>query len=570
LKKTTPDVYDLQSAQFPYLAGFALKLLVKAMESPAKALLLPKLLRDAGITQFRELNISEVPTFYPFHNISQELKETPPVTLAELEKVAMCATPDKVLPSVSDYAKAYRNNSATPLQVAEQVIKAIEHSNNAAPPLRAIISSLTDDVMKQAEESSKRLANGNPRSVLEGVPVAVKDEMDLQGYPTKAGTIFFSNEPAAADATIVARLREAGAILIGKANMHEIGMGVTGFNKHYGVARNPYHTAHHTGGSSSGSAAAVASGICPIAVSADGGGSIRIPAAFCGMVGLKATFARMSDYGVAPLAWSVAHYGAIANCATDAALAYAIMAGPDAKDPLSMNQPPIELKDWAKKDLKNIKIGIYRQWFEHAEPETVEICEKMLGHLVDAGAIIKEIEIPDLEAARVALSVIISSEMASSQEKYYNSHRHEYGLETRLKLAIARSFTARDYVQAQRVRTRIIQHFATLFEQVDLLVTPATALAAPAISPASLGEGDSDLNLLVEIMRFASPANLTGLPAISIPAGYTKNGLPVGMQVMSGAWQEALLLRTGLIAERCIEKQRPAICYSPLDAAIPK
>jgi len=206
-------------------------------------------------------------------------------------------------------------------------------------------------------------------------------------------------------------------------------------------------------------------------------------------------------------------------------------------------------------------MGVFWPWFRHATAEVVAACEALLAQFEGLGAEVHEIVIPDLEAARVAHLVTIASEMAQAMEQFHAEHHREHGLDVRLNLTLARRFTALDYIKAQRVRTRLSAHFQHAFETVDVIVTPATALAAPLIPAAALPEGDSDLTTLTEIMRFVTPANLTGLPAISFPAGYTPEGLPVGMQAIGRAWDEVTLLRLALVAERLVERQAPRVHY---------
>jgi len=562
---TTETVaYDLESAKLPYLAGAPLRLFVALMESPLRGLLIPKLFRDAGITRLRERQIDEPPTLYPMHFEG---------TLAQ----AACCVPEQELPgppaepgpgfrfaSVHDYARAYREGRTTPEEVARRVLDAIEASNAADPPLRAITAVDREDVLRQARESAERIRNGRPLSAFDGVPVAVKDELDMVPYPTTVGTGFLGASPAEEDATVVARMRAGGALLIGKANMHEIGIGVTGLNPHHGTVRNPYAPGHFTGGSSSGPAAAVAAGLCPVALGADGGGSIRIPSSFCGLVGLKSTFGRVSEFGAAPLAWSVAHLGPLAATASDAALAYGLIAGPDPRDPISLHQPGPTLAGWDRPDLSGLTLGVYRPWFEHASAEVVSACERLLQELERGGATVREIAIPELEDGRVAHVITIAAEMAQALSWCYAEHCREHGLDVRINLALARAFTARDYIQAQRARTRMIGHFNRALEEVDVIVTPSTGLTAPAIPPAALPDGESDLSTLIEIMRFSTPANLTGLPAISFPAGYDGAGLPIGMQAIGRAWQEPTLLRLALAAERAVERHAPQVYYDVL------
>jgi Asp-tRNA(Asn)/Glu-tRNA(Gln) amidotransferase A subunit family amidase len=463
--------------------------------------------------------------------------------------------------STFDYARAYRDGETTPVEVASRVIAAVEASDAAVPKLRAVIKCDRDAVMRQAEASAARIKAGRPIGVLDGVPVSVKDELDMTPYTTSVGTSFLGKEPAKADATSVARLRAAGALMIGKTNMHEIGIGVTGLNPHFGTPRNPYNTGHYTGGSSSGSAAAVAAGFSPIALGADGGGSVRVPASFCGVVGLKPTFGRVSEIGAAPLCWSVAHVGPLAATVADAALAYAVIAGPDPLDANSLHQPPPEIRGWDNIDLNGLRLGVYRPWFEHAEAQVVAACEELLRRLVGLGARVVDVEIHDLEAARVAHTLTIAGEMSQSMQATYAEHRKDHGLDVRINLALSREFRTFDYVKAQRIRTRAIANFNRALDYADVIITPTSGVAAPRIPSGALPDGESDLSTLVEIMRFATPGNLTGLPAITFPAGYTTEGLPVGMQAMGRAWDEKTLLRLALAAEKVVERKAPQVHY---------
>jgi len=558
------STYDLESLNLPRLAGLPLKLFSEAVENPVTGkALLGTLQKNAGVDKLRALELDEPPTYYPLHPPSDSGE---PLRDASQWFESRRKAESRSVPfaTVRDYAEAYRSGAITPENVAEAVLNAIAESDKGDKPLRSFIAIDRDDVMRQARESTKRFRDGRPLGPLDGVPVAVKDEVDMTPYGTTVGTSFLGKEPARIDATVVARMRAAGAVLLGKTNMHEIGISVTGLNPHHGVARNPYAPDHFTGGSSSGSAAAVAAGFCPVAIGADGGGSIRIPSSFCGVVGLKGTFGRVSGFGAAPLDWTVGHLGPIAATAEDAAIAYAIMAGPDPKDQLSLRHPEISLEGFDDLNLDGLKLGVYVPWFEHAEGETVQICKSALENLKSAGAEVVEITIPELDPARLAHALIILSEMVSAMDRYYAEHRRDFGLEARVSLALARSFTARDYVQAQRVRTRSMRLFMEVLSQVDLLVTPTTALPAPGIPADALPDGESNLSLVTEIMRFAFPANLTGLPAITFPVGYTKAGLPVGLQVMGRPWSEALLLRIAHVAEQFVERRKPVVFTNPI------
>lgn len=559
----TKNTYDLKSVKLPYLAGGVLKIFASLVEGPLGGLLTPSLFESAGVNWFRKQNFDENPTYYPLHLSGQMHKEAAAVPADELPREAG-KTKGFRFASAFDFADAYRNGTTTPEEVAQKVLDHIQASDAGDKPLRAFIAVNRDDVMRQARESTERHKAGKPLGILDGVPVAIKDEMDMTPYPTTVGTAFLGKTPAAQDATTVARLRSAGALLVGKANMHEIGINVFGLNPHHGTTRNPYNPNHFTGGSSSGPAAAAASGLVPIAIGADGGGSIRIPASFCGLVGLKATFGRISEFGAFPLAWSLAHIGPLAGSVADAALAYALIAGPDPKDPLSLNQPSPSLKGWDDLNLKGLKLGVYWDWFRHADAEVVAACEAMLKEYEKMGCEIVEIVIPNLEANRVAHSAAILIEMAEAMNPFYRKHHKQHGLDVRVNLAMARQLAGTDYVAAQRVRTRMMNLFNAALEKADIILTPSTAIPAPEIKKGALPDGESDLTTTIEIMRFATPANMTGLPAISFPVGYTQKGLPIGLQAMGRAWDEVTLLRLALAAEGVVERREPQVYFRAL------
>jgi len=556
------SVYDLAPVRLPRLAGSTFALFVRLLETafPGR-LLVGKTLSDMGVPALRSLVVDEPPSFLPAWPAPPAAGPEPPPSLPPWGEGTRAGF---LAPSAEDFVEAYRSGRTTPEAVAERALTAIVASDRAAPALRAFVAVRRDDVMTLARASTARWKEGSPLGPLDGVPVGVKDELDVAGYPTTVGTSFLGREVSRDDATAAARLRAAGAVILGKTNMHEIGIGVTGFNTPHGTARNPHAPGHYTGGSSSGSAAAVAAGLCPIAVGADAGGSIRIPSTLCGVVGLKPTFGRVSGRGAAPLAWSLDHYGPIAVCARDAALAYAAMAGVDPADPLTRGTPQVSLDGLETGDLSGLTLGIFRPWFDDAEPGVVRVCRALVDRLAERGARVVEVELPDLGAARLSHLVLVAGEMATAMEPYRAGHGRELGLDVRANLALARAFTARDYVKAQRVRTRVMERFRRAFETVDAIVTPGTGVAAPAIRPDVLPRGESDLTMLLAIMRFAFPSNLTGHPAIAFPAGYAEGGLPVGLQAIGRPWHEHVLLRIARVAETLVERRRPKVFHDLL------
>ncbi|NJN45678.1 MAG: amidase [Candidatus Competibacteraceae bacterium] len=557
--------YDLKSVHVPRLAGGKLRWVTRLLENPlTRPLLLGQLLRTGGIEKLRSLVVEDEPSFQPY------LFWDTPVPKLEISSVpTLVGTVEShhENPSgfacVLDYGRAYEAGSTTPEQVAQRALAAISASETAALPLRMFIACQGDVVMAQAQASAQRWQAGKPLGPFDGVPVAIKDEFDLLPYGSTLGSSFLGRNPPHEEATVVKRLRDAGAVLLGKTNMHELGIGVTGLNPHYGAVRNPYQPAHCAGGSSSGSAAAVASGVCSVAIGTDGGGSIRIPAAFCGMVGLKPTYGRISGFGSPTQACSVVQPGPIGATVRDVALAYAVIAGPDACDRKTLVQPPVSLRGLASPDLNGLTLGVYRAWFRHADSAVVDRCQALLDAFVKQGAQLREIDIPELDIGRIAHAITILAELGSALEPYYDLHRREISWETRIHLVLARALTARDYLQAQRIRTRMTAHFYRAMQQVDMIVTPTTACTAPQIRADALPEGESDIGLMTDIMRFVVPANFAGLPAISFPAGYDALGLPIGFHAIGRPWEEHHLLRLASVAEQLVER-RPAQAHYDL------
>ncbi len=560
------SVYDLKSVTLPKLTGMGLRVFARALDNGlTRGVLLNRLLADGGVLGLREMKLTEVPMMKPLvQGDVEQIAE--PVDLDEilLEITKDTASNEAPFTTIQDYAVAYREGKVTSMEVAERVLVGIEQSDDSERPLRAFISVNREDVLRQARESAERIAAGRPLSVLDGVPVAVKDEVDMVPHPTTVGTRFLGGKAATQDATVVARLRAAGALLIGKTNMHEIGINPEGHNVHHGHVRNPYHLDHDSGGSSSGSGAAVGAGLVPLAVGADGGGSIRIPAGHCGVVGLKPTYGRVSEHGAAPLCWSVAHLGPIGATVEDVAIGYALMAGRDERDEHTWAGTAVSLENWQNKDLTGLKVGIFWDWFNHATPEIVAACKRAVDSLVQAGAELVGIDVPELEAQRVAHAVSILSEMGAAMGNYPENWM-DFAPATRVNLSVGRAATARDYVQAQRMRTRAMGIWKTVYEQVDVVVTPGSAVTAPPIPAGGLSDGWSDLSTVTEVMRFIVPGNFVGLPAMTMPVGYDSVGLPICLQLMGRHWEEALLLRTGNVVEQSVERRLPNLFYKILN-----
>ena len=553
--------YDLVPAHAPRLTGLALEAVAAALENPLTAPFLgAKLIKDAGIAAFRTAVLVEAPSVLP---PLPRVGALAPVAAPAVDRFALAAAaprpPDLPFETVADHAAAYRAGRTTPEEVARRLVAALRQADTQEPPLRAITAWKEDDLVAQARASAARWKAGTPRSPLDGVPIAVKEELDVAGYPTTAGTKFLG-EVATVDAACVARLRAAGALIYGKANMIEIGIDTFGHNAHHGTPRNPYGAGdRYSGGSSSGSGVAVAAGLGPIAVGADGGGSVRIPAALCGVAGIKATHGRISERGAFPLCWSVGHIGPLGATVRDVALAYHVMAGPVDGDALSRGQPPVTLEGLGA-GVAGLRIGVYRPWFEDADPAVVAACSGLVDKLVAQGAVRVDVEVPDLELGRIAHAITILGEMATTMDRFA-AQRGEQAPSVRINLAIARALTARDYVRAQQVRTRMNDHFDHAFALCDVIATPTTGVTAPLIKRDARRRGESNLEVLSALMRFAFVSNLTGHPALSVPAGYDPAGLPIGLQLIGRPWEEHVLFRAGEAAEALVPRRRPVVQF---------
>jgi len=332
-----------------------------------------------------------------------------------------------------------------------------------------------------------------------------------------------------------------------------------GMNPHHGTPRNPWARTHITGGSSSASAAAVAAGFAPVAIGADGGGSIRIPSSLCGVVGLKATYCRISEHGVPPLCWNVAHVGPIGLTVADVAAAYALIAGPDPDDALTLRQPPVHLGGFGDVSLAGVRLGVCWPYFEDAQPLVVARAKAALAACVDAGATVVEVPPPAHEVVLWSHAVTITSEMAAAMRPHMQSGLGKFALDSRINLAMGRHFSATEYTHALRHRHRLTLEQLELMKSVDAIVSPTTATVATPIPESALPDGESNLVLIEQLMRFIRLANLTGFPAIAVPSGYDDAGLPTSVHFTARPYEEHLLLRLARVVEASVERRTPPV-----------
>jgi len=408
---------------------------------------------------------------------------------------------------------------------------------------RAFIT-FTPELARRQAERVDALVRRNRRLPLAGVPVAVKDLIDIEGVRTTCGSKVFADRVADAHATVIQKLLAAGAVPLGKANMHEFAFGFTGQNETFGDCRNPWDPSRIAGGSSSGSAVAIALGIAPVALGSDTGGSIRLPAALCGLVGLKPTYGRVSRRGVAPRSWSMDHVGPLTRTAQDAALVLEVLAGKDPADETSSSRPVPEYSRELEKPLRGLRIGLPRAgFFDSLEPDVARALRAATVELTSLGAECVDVTLPYLDEVLGAHRAIIFSEAASYHQPLLEDRADRYSDAVRLQFEAGLFLPAVDYIKAQRVRRVVRRVWADTFASVDCLLTPASQAVAARLGDDTVQLPAGPTPLLHAYLGLLLPLNLSGHPALSLPCGFSQDGLPIGMQLVGKPFDEATILR---------------------------
>ena len=417
--------------------------------------------------------------------------------------------------------------------------------------VQSYITLCEEQVLQEADAADGRLAKGEFRGALHGIPLAIKDIFWTKGVRTTSGSSIQADFVPDADAAAWERLSSAGALLLGKLNMHEFAYGTTTENPHYGICRNPWDTGRTAGGSSGGSAAALAIDLTPASLGTDTGGSIRIPAACCGVVGLKPTFGRVSKHGVFPLARTLDHVGPMARTVRDAALLMNILAGYDERDPHSVRGPREDFAAQLGASVQGMKVGIERSFFHaHADRELVDAIKRAADVLLSAGMSVVEIDMPILADIPVAQNITISVEALSVHDAWLSDPDRLYGADVRTRLENGRPFTAIEYAQAQWVRALFTRQLELQHGSVDVLLTPVTPFLPPVTGAETVLVNGREMVVRRNFTRFTNPFNLTGSPAISVPFGLSQDGLPLAVQLVGAAFSEAKLLRIAAVVEQ--------------------
>lgn len=446
---------------------------------------------------------------------------------------------------IHEAARLLKNREISPVELAQVHLDRIEKYDQQ---LNAFITITPELALQQARQAEREMGQGEYKGSIHGIPLGLKDLFETQEIRTTAGSTFFSEYIPESDAAVVQKLKESGAVLLGKLNMHEIALGVTNENPHYGDCCNPWDVKCITGGSSGGNAAALAAGLCMGAMGSDTGGSIRIPSALCGVVGLKPTYGRVSLRGVIPLSWNLDHAGPMARCVKDAAILLQAVAGHDPQDAWSVAMPVEDYLARPREDLRGWRIGLASDSY-FTDPEVVDVevwkaVTEAARVFENMGASVETLPFPNLREAAMANGLMTPSDAAAFHHQRLAESPEGFGRDVLKRLQTGAAYTSTEYSLARRMQTILRCQFNEYFDEYDLLLTPTTPISAPVRGSADAVERARLLT------RFTAPFNLTGLPALSVPCGWTSNNMPIGLQIIGKAWAEAKVLLAGTLYEK--------------------
>ncbi|MBC1218459.1 AtzE family amidohydrolase [Nostoc sp. UCD121] len=442
--------------------------------------------------------------------------------------------------TISDAVRAAKVSAVEVTQAALARIAARDHQLNCFTAVTA------ETALIEAVRIDEEIAQGNNPGLLAGVPFAVKNLFDIAGFTTLAGSKINAENPAASlDATAVAKLKQAGAVLVGALNMDEYAYGFVTENSHYGATHNPHDLQRVAGGSSGGSAAAVAAGLVPLTLGSDTNGSIRVPAALCGVFGLKPTYGRLSRAGVALFSSSFDHIGPFARSVQDIATVFDVLQGEDDRDPICTKRPPELVLPQLKQDISDIRIAIAADYFtKGAEPEALAAVQKV----ADALNVTEYVTIPEAERARAAAFVITASEGANLHLDKLRLRPQDFDPATRDRFLAGALIPSSWYLQAQRFRSWYRDRVREVFQNVDIIIAPTTPISAPLIGQESMILDGEGILVRPHLGLFTQPLSFIGLPVLSVPI-QRPNALPLGVQLIAAPYNEALILRIAAALE---------------------
>lgn len=448
-------------------------------------------------------------------------------------------------PSILELSESIRRRAISPVELTRECLTRIEKLNAL---LNAFITVTAESALAQARVAEDEIQHGKWRGPLHGIPIGVKDLIDTAGVPTTAASALFKQQVPAEDAEVVRRLREAGAVLLGKQNLHEFAFGGSSLISYFGEVRNPWHATRIAGGSSGGGAAAVAAGLGFAAIGTDTGGSLREPAAFCGIVGLKPTYGRVSTRGVVPLAWSLDCVGPLTTTVSDAALVLQAIAGYDSKDMASSNLPVPDYLPSQPQNLKALRVGLPQShFFDNIDADVERAMNEAVSVIENIASEVRELNIPAHSD-----STLLTAEAYAYHAEYVAKNPELYQRETLRRIRSGAKVSTPEYIRLRRAMEESRRSIGDVFKSVDLLLTPTVPIPPPTI--ATLKESPDNLRARENLMLHNTrPVNSWGVPAISVPCGFTVEGLPIGLQIIGPHWREDLVLQLAYAYEQATE-----------------
>ncbi|MCH8206722.1 MAG: aspartyl/glutamyl-tRNA amidotransferase subunit A [Chloroflexi bacterium] len=461
--------------------------------------------------------------------------------------------------SIAEAAELIAGRELSPVEIIDAHLERVERTDRQ---LNSFITLLRDESIAAAKRAEKAVLSGQDLGPLHGIPIGLKDLYDVKGVPTTVGSKILRGFVPRTDAAVTERFNEAGAIILGKLQMHEFALGGTSVNPHDGPAHNPWDTDCVTGGSSGGSGSAVASGQCMGALGSDTGGSVRIPSTLCGIVGLKPTFGRVSRYGVYPLSHSLDTVGPMTRTVRDAALVLNVIAGHDPRDPSSSSRPTEDYTASLDEGVRGVRIGVPKEYFfDVVDAEVERAVSKAARVLEGLGASVDQVSIPVLEHTIPISSTILLAEAAAVHMEHLRQRPDDIGTDVRGRLQQGALTSATDYIKAQQARTVFNRQVADAMQDYDLLLAPTAPVTAPRIDQTTVVVGDTEESVLALLPRLTRAFNICGIPTVSVPCGFSQAGMPIGMQLAGRPFDEATVLRVAHAYEQATDwhGRRPPI-----------
>jgi aspartyl-tRNA(Asn)/glutamyl-tRNA(Gln) amidotransferase subunit A len=461
--------------------------------------------------------------------------------------------------SAGDLSKLVQNKEISPVEIIDAHLSRIDETE---PVLNSFITLLADQARTAARQAEKDIQAGRYKGPLHGIPVGLKDLYNTGGVRTTSGSKIFDNFIPAEDCTVAAKFHKAGAILLGKLNLHPFAYGTTGENPDYGHMHNPWDPEMVTGGSSGGSGSAAASGQCTIATGSDTGGSIRIPAALCGIVGLKPTYGLVSRYGLTLLSWSLDHAGPMVRTVEDAAITMNVIAGYDPKDVASAK---VEIPDYTSaltNDVRGLRIGMPKEYFETPmDPQVRKAVQDAVSVLESMGAEVKEVSFPMFNQSQAISSTVLMAEATACHRDLLEKDGHQLYEPVRQRLEAGLFISAANYLRAQQARAMLDLEVRRLLDDVDLLAGPTEPVTAPRLLASKVMAEEQEIGVVGALTQYTRPYNLTGFPAITIPCGFSDEGMPIGLQLAGRPFDELTVLRAAYAYEQANDwhTRRPPI-----------